>query len=89
MSVIIHYEWFLDVDAYLQCKMLNSLSYKKGGVASGMKHTETNSYDIQRLLHVKGKKRVIAMEVSCTSLASQHGSPRKTPYVQEDRVCVC
>ncbi|TNN81289.1 Advillin [Liparis tanakae] len=28
-----------------------------------MKHTETNSYDIKRLLHVKGKKRVIANEV--------------------------
>uniref|UniRef100_A0A6Q2YTC6 HP domain-containing protein n=1 Tax=Esox lucius TaxID=8010 RepID=A0A6Q2YTC6_ESOLU len=37
--------------------------YKKGGVASGMRHTETNSYDTQRLLHVKGKKRVSAMEV--------------------------
>lgn len=29
-----------------------------------MRHTETNSYDIKRLLHVKGKKRVTAMEVS-------------------------
>lgn len=38
-------------------------SYKKGGVASGMRHTETNSYDIERLLHVKGKRRVTAMEV--------------------------
>ncbi|XP_034022731.1 advillin [Thalassophryne amazonica] len=28
-----------------------------------MRHTETNSYDIKRLLHVKGNKRVIAMEV--------------------------
>ncbi|XP_035243065.1 advillin [Anguilla anguilla] len=37
--------------------------YKKGGISSGMKHTETNSYDIKRLLHVKGKKRVTAMEV--------------------------
>ncbi|XP_060925962.1 advillin isoform X2 [Limanda limanda] len=36
---------------------------KKGGVASGMRHTETNSYDVKRLLHVKGKKRVIAREV--------------------------
>uniref|UniRef100_A0A8C2WMN9 Advillin n=1 Tax=Cyclopterus lumpus TaxID=8103 RepID=A0A8C2WMN9_CYCLU len=36
---------------------------KKGGVASGMRHTETNCYDIKRLLHVKGKKRVIANEV--------------------------
>ncbi|KAM3877586.1 advillin [Diretmus argenteus] len=37
--------------------------YKKGGVASGMRHTETNSYDVERLLHVKGRKRVTAMEV--------------------------
>lgn len=42
-------------------------SYKKGGVASGMRHTETNSYDVKRLLHVKGKKRVIAKEVSRTA----------------------
>lgn len=40
-----------------------SCSYKKGGVASGMRHVETNSYDVQRLLHVKGKKRVTAKEV--------------------------
>ncbi|KAM9859541.1 advillin [Aulostomus maculatus] len=37
--------------------------YKKGGVASGMRHIETNSYDVKRLLHVKGKKRAIAKEV--------------------------
>ncbi|XP_034544371.1 advillin [Notolabrus celidotus] len=37
--------------------------YKKGGVASGMKHVETNTYDVKRLLHVKGKKRVTANEV--------------------------
>ncbi|XP_041835874.1 advillin [Melanotaenia boesemani] len=37
--------------------------YKQGGVATGMRHTETNTYDIKRLLHVKGKKRVIAKEV--------------------------
>ncbi|NXI71371.1 VILI protein, partial [Anseranas semipalmata] len=39
------------------------LIYKKGGVASGMKHVETNTYNIQRLLHVKGKKNVVAAEV--------------------------
>ncbi|NXK47472.1 VILI protein, partial [Chauna torquata] len=39
------------------------LSYKKGGVASGMKHVETNTYNVQRLLHVKGKKNVVAAEV--------------------------
>lgn len=37
--------------------------YKKGGVASGMRHAETNAYDVKRLLHVKGKKRVVAAEV--------------------------
>ncbi|NXA00656.1 VILI protein, partial [Nesospiza acunhae] len=40
------------------------LIYKKGGVASGMKHVETNTYNVQRLLHVKGKKNVVAGEVS-------------------------
>ncbi|XP_060629474.2 villin-1 [Anolis sagrei] len=37
--------------------------YKKGGVASGMKQVETNTYNVQRLLHVKGKKNVVAGEV--------------------------
>ncbi|KAK7915491.1 hypothetical protein WMY93_011252 [Mugilogobius chulae] len=37
--------------------------YKQGGVASGMRHVEVNSYDVKRLLHVKGKKRVSAKEV--------------------------
>ncbi|NWV69481.1 VILI protein, partial [Malurus elegans] len=41
----------------------HGLIYKKGGVASGMKHVETNTYNIQRLLHVKGKKNVVAGEV--------------------------
>lgn len=33
-------------------------------MASGMKHVETNTYNVQRLLHVKGKKNVAAGEVS-------------------------
>ncbi|XP_036721443.1 advillin isoform X1 [Balaenoptera musculus] len=37
--------------------------YKKGGVASGMKHVETNTYDVKRLLHVKGKRTIRATEV--------------------------
>ncbi|XP_036025635.1 advillin [Onychomys torridus] len=37
--------------------------YKKGGVASGMKHVETNAYDVNRLLHVKGKRNIRATEV--------------------------
>lgn len=40
--------------------------YKKGGVASGMKHVETNTYDVKRLLHVKGKRNIRATEVSPT-----------------------
>lgn len=32
-----------------------------------MKHIETNTYDVKRLVHVKGKKRVIAKEVSHAS----------------------
>lgn len=43
---------------------LSPPSYKKGGVASGLKHVETNTYNVQRLLHVKGKKNVVAGEVS-------------------------
>ncbi|XP_042192289.1 villin-1-like [Callorhinchus milii] len=39
------------------------LIYKRGGVASGLKHVETNTYDVQRLLHVKGRKHVYAGEV--------------------------
>lgn len=35
----------------------------KGGVASGLKHLETNSCGVQRLLHVKGKRNVLAGEV--------------------------
>ncbi|XP_067881020.1 advillin [Heterodontus francisci] len=41
----------------------NGIIYKKGGVASGMKHVETNIYNVRRLLHVKGKKTVTATEV--------------------------
>ncbi|XP_035112128.1 advillin isoform X2 [Callithrix jacchus] len=37
--------------------------YKKGGVASGMKHMETNTYNVKRLLHVKGKRNIRATEV--------------------------
>uniref|UniRef100_A0AAY4B1D0 HP domain-containing protein n=1 Tax=Denticeps clupeoides TaxID=299321 RepID=A0AAY4B1D0_9TELE len=41
----------------------NGLIYKKGGVASGFQHVETNVYNIRRLLHVKGTKNVTATEV--------------------------
>ncbi|XP_062058075.1 advillin [Lepus europaeus] len=37
--------------------------YRKGGVASGMKHVETNTSDVKRLLHVKGKRHIRATEV--------------------------
>ncbi|XP_067824462.1 advillin [Heptranchias perlo] len=41
----------------------SGIVYKKGGVASGFKHVETNVYNIRRLLHAKGKKNVTATEV--------------------------
>ncbi|XP_034024827.1 villin-1 isoform X2 [Thalassophryne amazonica] len=41
----------------------HGLIYKKGGVASGFQHVETNVYNVLRLLHVKGKKCVKAREV--------------------------
>uniref|UniRef100_A0A8D2KRB0 Villin-1 n=1 Tax=Varanus komodoensis TaxID=61221 RepID=A0A8D2KRB0_VARKO len=41
----------------------NGLIYKKGGAASGFKHVETNTYNVRRLLHVKGKKNILAGEV--------------------------
>ncbi|XP_015676131.1 advillin [Protobothrops mucrosquamatus] len=37
--------------------------YKKGGRASGFNHTETNVYHVKRLLHVKGKRNIMAREV--------------------------
>ncbi|XP_062971177.1 villin-like protein [Cynocephalus volans] len=39
------------------------LIYRKGGLASGLKHVETDMYNIQRLLHIKGRKHVSATEV--------------------------
>ncbi|XP_052398778.1 advillin-like isoform X1 [Carassius gibelio] len=41
----------------------NGLIYKKGGAGSGFTHVETNMFNIQRLLHVKGTKHVTAREV--------------------------
>ncbi|KAF3835695.1 hypothetical protein F7725_028253, partial [Dissostichus mawsoni] len=39
------------------------ITYKKGGVASGFNHIVTNHLDIQRLLHVKGRRVIKASEV--------------------------
>ncbi|XP_073686433.1 advillin [Garra rufa] len=41
----------------------NGIIYKKGGAGSGFTHVESNVYNIQRLLHVKGTKHVTAREV--------------------------
>jgi len=41
----------------------SGLIYKNGGVKSGFNHVETNKSAVRRLLHVKGKKNVIAREV--------------------------
>ncbi|XP_003781846.1 villin-like protein [Otolemur garnettii] len=37
--------------------------YRKGGLASDLRHLETNVYNIQRLLHIQGRKHVSATEV--------------------------
>ncbi|KAM9076370.1 villin-like protein isoform 5-T8 [Megaptera novaeangliae] len=37
--------------------------YRKGGLASALKHVETNVYNIQRLLHIRAEKHVSASEV--------------------------
>uniref|UniRef100_A0A8C6WRX6 Scinderin like b n=1 Tax=Neogobius melanostomus TaxID=47308 RepID=A0A8C6WRX6_9GOBI len=42
------------------------LTYKKGGMASGFQHVVTNSADVKRLLHVKGRRIVRATEVELT-----------------------
>lgn len=39
------------------------LSYRKGGLASALKHVETNVYNIQRLLRIRGGKHLSATEV--------------------------
>ncbi|XP_027025923.2 villin-1 [Tachysurus fulvidraco] len=51
----------------------NGIIYKKGGVGSGFKHVETNVYDILRLLHVKGRKDVTAMEVDVSWASFNNG----------------
>ncbi|XP_035134394.2 villin-like protein isoform X6 [Callithrix jacchus] len=37
--------------------------YRKGGLPSDLKHVETNMFNIQRLLHIRGRKHVSATEV--------------------------
>uniref|UniRef100_A0A8C2F9F1 Advillin n=1 Tax=Cyprinus carpio TaxID=7962 RepID=A0A8C2F9F1_CYPCA len=48
--------------------------YKSGGVSSGMNHVETNTYNIQRLLHVKGKRKVTGTEVEMSWNSFDTGS---------------
>ncbi|XP_061094190.1 scinderin like a [Conger conger] len=49
----------LDFLAYFK----SGLKYKKGGVASGMEHAVTNDMRDKRLLHVKGRRYIRAIEV--------------------------
>ncbi|XP_028288226.1 villin-1 isoform X2 [Parambassis ranga] len=51
----------------------NGLIYKKGGVASGFDHVDTNVYNVLRLLHVKGRKDVTAMEVEVSWSSFNNG----------------
>ncbi|XP_012977638.1 LOW QUALITY PROTEIN: villin-like protein [Mesocricetus auratus] len=38
--------------------------YRKGGRASALKHAETNIFNVQQLLHIRGRKHVSATEVA-------------------------
>ncbi|XP_033933837.1 villin-1-like, partial [Pseudochaenichthys georgianus] len=49
------------------------LIYKKGGVASGFHHVDTNVYNVLRLLHVKGRKHVTASEVEVSWSSFNNG----------------
>ncbi|XP_059124850.1 villin-like protein [Peromyscus eremicus] len=40
------------------------VTYRKGGQTSALKHVETNVYNVQRLLHIRGRKHVSATEVA-------------------------
>ncbi|XP_040921286.1 villin-1 [Toxotes jaculatrix] len=51
----------------------NGLIYKKGGVASGFNHVDTNVYNVLRLLHVKGRKHVTATEVEVSWNSMNNG----------------
>ncbi|XP_076617765.1 villin-1 isoform X2 [Chaetodon auriga] len=51
----------------------NGLIYKKGGLASGFDHVDTNAYNVLRLLHVKGRKRVTAREVEVSWSSFNNG----------------
>ncbi|XP_061538819.1 gelsolin-like [Phycodurus eques] len=42
----------------------HGLKYQRGGVASGFRAVVPNEVDVKRLLHVKGRRRVNAIEVS-------------------------
>ncbi|XP_047424298.1 villin-1 isoform X2 [Mugil cephalus] len=51
----------------------NGVIYKKGGVASGFHHVDTNVYNVLRLLHVKGRKHVTATEVEVSWSSFNNG----------------
>ncbi|KAM4534393.1 villin-1 isoform 1-T1 [Odontesthes bonariensis] len=51
----------------------SGLIYKKGGVASGFNHVDTNSYNVLRLLHIKGRKQVTATEVEVSWKSFNNG----------------
>lgn len=46
-----------------------------------MRHTETNAYDVRRLLHVKGKKRPIAAEVRPVGQRSRGTSGQRESFM--------
>ncbi|KAG9341518.1 hypothetical protein JZ751_019023 [Albula glossodonta] len=41
----------------------SGIKYKQGGVASGFQHVVTNDMNVKRLLHIKGRRAIRAVEV--------------------------
>lgn len=50
-------------------------------MASGMRHVETNTYNVKRLLHVKGKRSIRAAEVGPAPICP--GPEASPPGTQE------
>lgn len=50
-----------------------------------MKHVETNTYDVKRLLHVKGKRNIRATEVSPAHDCPGPGAPALAPQTAPNR----
>ncbi|XP_042812119.1 villin-like protein isoform X1 [Panthera leo] len=61
--------------------------YRRGGLASALTHVETNLYNIQRLLHVQGRKHVSATEglaLTCSLRDRERGGRAQIGVVDDE-----